>query len=353
MKILIIQQKMIGDVLTSGILCSILRKKYPTATLHYLINSHTFPVVEHHPDIDDFIFVTPEIERSNLLFCKLIKRIRKENYDTVIDVYSKLSSTILSFFSGASRKISKYKWYSAFVYTDTYKENLLQNGTAGLAIENRLNLLKPFFNAPIKVEKPKIYLKNEELEHAKHILKHNAVALDKPLFMISVLGSSERKTYPLKYMATLIDLIVAKTDATILFNYIPHQIDMVKHIYNLCSKETQKSIRLDIFGKSLREFIALTKHCTAVIGNEGGAINMAKAIDMPTFSIFSPWIIKEAWNMFDNGTTNDAIHLYDIKPELYKGMSPKQTKDDFASYYDAFLPEFIVPKLTQFLNTIS
>ncbi len=47
MKILVIQQKMIGDVLTSSILFEALRLKYPNAQLDYLINEHTFPVVQN------------------------------------------------------------------------------------------------------------------------------------------------------------------------------------------------------------------------------------------------------------------------------------------------------------------
>jgi len=38
MKILVIQIKMIGDVLTSSILFEALRKEFPTAELHYMIS---------------------------------------------------------------------------------------------------------------------------------------------------------------------------------------------------------------------------------------------------------------------------------------------------------------------------
>ena len=73
MKILIIQQKMIGDVLTTSLLFELLRDKYPNAELHYLINSHTFPVVENNPFINKFVFCTPEIESSKLKFLSFLK----------------------------------------------------------------------------------------------------------------------------------------------------------------------------------------------------------------------------------------------------------------------------------------
>ena len=33
--------------------------------------------------------------------------------------------------------------------------------------------------------------------------------------------------------------------------------------------------------------------CVVIIGNDGGAINMAKALNKPSFIIFSPWIEKK------------------------------------------------------------
>ncbi|MFD2725599.1 glycosyltransferase family 9 protein [Hyunsoonleella rubra] len=352
MKVLVIQQKMIGDVLTSSILFEALREHHPNAELHYLINSHTFPVVEHNPNIDKFQFLTPEIEKKKSLFNSFLKKIRKEKYDVVIDVYSKSSSNLITLFSGAKTKISKYKWYTAFLYTHTFKEKSTPDTNAGLAIENRLQLLKPIIKDDLKPIKPKIYLTEREVEDAKELLEKFKIELSKPLFIIGVLGSGKSKTYPLEYMAKLIDFIVEETQGNILFNYIPNQIEEVKTLMSFCSESTKKHIHFHIFGKSLREFIAITKHCKALIGNEGGAINIAKAIDKPTFAIFSPWILKEAWNMFDDGKLNDSIHLNDIKPELYQYQDLKAIKKDYQNYYKAFTPELIVPKLGQFLKAI-
>ena len=99
---------MIGDVLTSSILFEALREKYPDAELHYLINTHTFPVVENNPFIDEFIFFTPEAESSKRELIRLAKSVKKTGYDIIIDVYSKLSSNIITLFSGAKIKISYF-----------------------------------------------------------------------------------------------------------------------------------------------------------------------------------------------------------------------------------------------------
>ncbi|MCB4809186.1 glycosyltransferase family 9 protein [Tamlana sp. 62-3] len=350
MKILVIQQKMIGDVLTSSILFEALRHKYPQAQLDYLINEHTFPVVDQNPFIDNFVFFTKKEEQSKQELLKFALSIRKQNYDVIIDVYSKFSSNLISFLSSAAIKISKYKWYTSFIYTNTFNDAKIKNTNAGLAVENRLQLLEPILNYKPQVFKPKIYLTAEELKNSKRFLQQNNIDLSKPLFMISVLGSSLKKTYPFFYMARLIDEIVTTTKGQILFNYIPNQEQDAKAIYNACKPETQQQIKFDVFGKSLREFIAITKHCTALIGNEGGAVNMAKAIDVPTFTVFSPWITKAAWNMFEDGKIHVSIHLNDVKPEIYNNRSKKYLKANYKRLYETFTPDLILEKLNLFLK---
>ncbi len=349
MKILVIQQKMIGDVLTSSILFEAIKAVYPESELHYVINTHTYAVVEHNPFIDKFLMVTPEMEDSKSLFYKFLKSIKKEHYDVVIDVYSKLSSNLITKFSGAKIKISKYKHYTAPLYTHTYKDAKVPKTNAGLAVENRLQLLGPL-NIPRTIFKPKIYLADTEIEAAKQKLLDARIDLKKSIFMIGVLGSGENKTYPLPHIASLIDTIVEETKGQILFNYIPEQATEAKIVYNFCKKETKKKIHFDVFGKGLREFFAITYHCTALIGNEGGATNMAKALDIPTFTIFSPWIMKEAWNMFDDDKKNVSVHLKDFKPELYEGKSLKTMKNEVFSLYKEFPPKYIIPRLTEYLK---
>lgn len=345
------QQKMIGDVLTTSILFELLRKKYPNAQLDYLINSNTFPVVEGNPFIDNFIFFTKEVETSKNALFKLGRQIKKEKYNVLIDVYSKLSSNIITILSGAKTKISYYKHYSTLVYDYNIKRKLDTQSKAGLAIINRIQLLEPLDITPNPI-KPKIYLTENEIEKSREILKENDVDLKKPLFMISVLGSGRNKTYPFTYMARVIDFIVEKTQGKILFNYIPEQIKDAESILNLCTKETQKKVLFNVSGKGLREFLAITSHCTALIGNEGGAVNMAKALNIPTFAIFSPWIDKATWSIFEDDDKNKSVHIKDYRSELYKNHSEKDMKSKALQLFEEFNPKLFVDKLYLFLNQL-
>ena len=54
--------------------------------------------------------------------------------------------------------------------------------------------------------------------------------------------------------------------------------------------KTKKAIKNSLSPNSLRDYIVTVSRCQAVIGNEGGAINIAKGLSKPTFAIFSPII---------------------------------------------------------------
>ena len=347
LKILIIQQKMIGDVLTTSILFEALRAKYPNAELHYLLNTHTFPVVENNPFIDDFLFITPEMETSKMVFFKFLKSIKTKNYDAVIDVYGKISSALISLFSNSKIRSAYFKTHTSFIYTHTINRLKTPQHGASLAIENRMRLLE-CLDINFKLYEPKIHMTTEELNDAKLYLEQSYIDLKKPLFMIGVLGSSVIKTYPSAFMAKLLDEIaITIPNSQILFNYIPKQKQDAKAIFDLCHTQTKDKIYFNVFGKSLREFMAITYHCNALIGNEGGANNMAKALNIPTFTIFSPYLKKQNWFGKQESNKHTAVHLLDTL-----SYSVEDAKKEPLRYYSKFKPELIVPRLNTFITQL-
>lgn len=350
MKILVIQQKMIGDVLVSSVICNNLKLMYPDAQIEYLIYPFTKPVVENNPNIDAVILFEEKYRKSKIALFQFLLTIKKRKYDIVIDAYGKLESNLVVFFSGAKTKIGFHKKHTAFLYTKTIAEITKASSNAGIAIDNRLNLIETLSPKITLESKPKIYLTPEEIENGRKILQQNNIDFSKKTYMIGVLGSGATKTYPSVYMASLLDLIVVKTNATLLFNYIPSQKKEAKAIYDLCKKETQKNIAIELIPRSIREFLSITSHCNALIGNEGGAVNMAKAIGKPTFTIFSTWIIKEAWNSFEDEKSTVSVHLKDFKPDLYGDKTAKEMKNQAMELYHQFSPDLIVSKLEKFVD---
>jgi heptosyltransferase-2 len=146
MKILVIQQKMIGDVLASSIICNNLKQIYPDAQVDYLVYPFTTPVIENNPNIDNILLFEDNYRKNKKALLQFLLFIKKQKYEIVIDAYGKLESNLVVLFSGAKAKIGFHKTYTNFLYTETVKGISKPITNAGLALENRLMLLDSLNN---------------------------------------------------------------------------------------------------------------------------------------------------------------------------------------------------------------
>lgn len=353
MKFLIIQQKRIGDVLTSSILANNLKKVYPSAQIDYMCYANCVDVLKNNPNISNVIVLEEKVRKNYFSLFQFIFKIRAQKYDAVIDVYSKLETNLITLFSKAKKKISYKKWYSTIFYNyNIERQTKKGQNKLGLAITNRIELLKPIITSEITDYKPKIFLTLEEIEKAKSYISKFPIDTNNPNYMIGILGSEWYKTYPFEKMAELLDFIVSETNANLFFNYIPKQKEEALAIYNLCKEATQKNIFFDLYATDLRSFLGILSQCHALIGNEGGAVNMAKALEIPTFSLFSPSVNKDAWQIFED-EKNVSIHLKDLKPEIYDEFDEKYIKENTFTYFEAYPIELIKEKLQLFFETIN
>jgi len=349
--ILLLQYQMLGDVLTSTIIADQLKITYPDAHLDYLIIAHADALVKYHPAIDGLIKVsTSDFEKISFII-SLSRKLKHKKYDLLIDAYGKNNSALLSFLSGATRRIGYKKWFSSLAYTDAVKNNPDPSiYKTGLALGSRMLLTSPLTKDVKWHLKPKIYLTDLEKVEGKKWLYEQGIDLEQPLTMVSVLGSSKNKTLPYSYMAKVLDKLVTTTGSQLLFNYIPSQKEEAHAIFSACSTLTQQHIFINAFAPSIRDFLKILSHCTSIIGNEGGAINMGKALDIPTFTVFSPWINKSSWNVSEDGKKNISVHLQDYQPELYGDLLPKQMKAQAIELYKQFAPELMFGDLDQFFK---
>ncbi|WP_281228506.1 glycosyltransferase family 9 protein [Flavobacterium aquiphilum] len=353
MRILVIQQKRIGDVLTSTIICNNLKKQYPDATIDYMCYTNSLDVLIGNPYIDNIVPLPHKIRKNYFSLFKFIFEIRAKKYDIVIDVYNKLETNLITMFTGAKIKIGYYKWYTTIFYTHNLKrfDNNAQP-KYGFAIDNRLLLLEPLNLDKSKLDPyPKLFVSPKENEETIALFEKHKIDRSKKTIMISLLGSEKNKTYPLQYMTKVVEYVANHKDVTILFNYFDSQIEDAKTIYNACSKETQEKIRFDLFGKDLRSFVAIMNQCDLIIGNDGGAINMAKALNKPAFTIFSPFVEKNIWATFEDGLKNISVHLKDFRPDLFTDIHHDEIKKNHTSLYQQLTPELFKDKIDFFITS--
>lgn len=348
-KILIIQNKFIGDVLASSVIANNLKKIYPNSEIHFFCYKQALDVLKGNPNIDRVIsFDDVELKKFKVLK-KYASLICKENYDILIDPYAKLQSRYITWRSGAKQRVSYNKPIFRHLYTDLVNQaDTTQMGYCK-ALEDRLKLLKPFCNNLTQLDYSfKLFLSEEEKEEGKQLMQDAGLDMSRPTFMLGILGSSPLKSWSLERMAQLIDFIQANYDVNILFNYIPKQQDSVDLILkNLNSKN---KIYPHLIGKSVREYLKIMSNCDAYIGNEGGGINMAKALNKKTFSIYSPHKFPEIWGCMESRVEHSSVHLRQLRPDLYINPDLKLYEEKAATYYDLLTEDFVIEKLSEFLS---
>lgn len=349
MKVLVIQIKMIGDVLASTVICEAIKKEHPNWEVHYLIQKNTFPVVENNPFVDKVLFFEESNYKGISGLFRLGTELKSEKYDTVIDVYGKFQSLIPTYLSGARNRIGTYKWYSKLFLTETVIPDTECNGTANAF---RILLAKTAIKKGIQQIFPKIHLTPSEIDNAKNQIA-SQLDVTKKIVMVSVLGSGKNKSLPDAYMANVLNTIAATADLQLVFNYMPNQQEEAKAIFDLCDANAQSKIVFDFYVKGLRGFLAVLSQCDALVGNEGGATNMSKALNIPTFTIYAPWINRTSWNIFEETGLHEIVHLSDYFPELYKNKHPKNFKEKAFEWYDKLNPELFAEKLQRFVKKIS
>ena len=347
MKILIIQQKFIGDVLMSSVLCENLKSWNPRCEIDIIVNDFTTDVLKNNPHIDKVIIFKKGCSDNFIGLINFALEIRKKKYDYLIDAYSKLESNLISILSTASFKISYYKYYSSIIYNKTTKRFFKQDKKLPLAIKNRIEFIKDIVGKKFDFKiVPKLFVdkQNSKSEFDAIVdLKKN-----KKTIMIIPLGSNYFKSYPIEEMAKILNFINDKGDYNFILIYMPFQKNIINKLIKFINISTKNNISRFV-PISLNNFINICNHCDGVIGNEGGAIHIAKGLNKATFAIFSPMIDIKGWHV-DNNPKQVAVHYSDYCNDFLKNKKISKTKN--LEYYKEFKFLLFKKKLDLFMDLL-
>ena len=345
MNVLIIQQKMIGDVLISTLLCENIKKWNPSSKIDFIANTHAVPILQNNPNINKIIIFEDYFKNDKISLIKFLINQKKKKYDILIDAYGKTESILISFFTPSKIKIGFKKWYSKWVYSESItRETERFDEDLQLTIKNRIKLLIPVIGSEFNyITSPKVYINESEKKAAQSKLKN----VKSPLIMISLLGSSTLKTYPLNEMIKLLNYLVEEYNVQLILNYMKNQEKEALYLINSLENKTLNSIVLNKSPNSLRDYISLVSLCKAIIGNEGGAINIAKSLNLPSFSIFSPQINPSGWI---NSSPNEVgVHVMDYNENFQKF---KLSDKEIMNFYNSFKFELFKKKLSNFMSRL-
>ena len=143
-KILIIRFRQVGDSVLTLPLCSSLKRTFPEAEIHLVLNEGLSSLYFNHPDVDKVITFSRMQNKSFLLYLQTVWSITHiNNYDVIIDMRSTIRTLIFSLCSlKTPYRIGLLKPYTSFFlnYRISFKDknNLLNRVKQNLMLASPL-----------------------------------------------------------------------------------------------------------------------------------------------------------------------------------------------------------------------
>lgn len=322
--ILVIRFKRIGDAILSLPLCHSLKLTFPNAKVDFVLYEDVAPLFEGHSYIDKVITITKKEQKNPFKYIKKVFNLTRKKYDIIIDIMSTPKSEAFCMFSRKSLfRIGRYKKKRGFFYNYKMKEKESLN-----KVDKFLNqLLFPLKEAGFDIKKDydfKFFADSIEKEKYRQKMLEAGVDFSNPIIAFSIYSRVAHKIYPIDKMKQVVNYLIERYNAQIIFFYSPDQKESIQKIHK--EMGDKKNIFSTIETPTIRDLVPFLENCDYYIGNEGGARHLAQGIGIPTFAIFNPMADLKEWLPFPS-TKNmgispvDMLEKKSISLEKFNSMS--------------------------------
>ncbi len=162
-KICVIQTAFIGDVVLSTSVLESLHAKYPNAQIDIVVRKGNEALFTQHPFVNQVI-VWDKQNRKYINWFQVLKQIRAQKYDALINVQRYAATGLWTVFSGAKMKIGFDKNPFSFLFTHKVKHQAMQHDLHEIQKNHALVVaLAP----SIQLVKPMLYPSASDFEKVK------------------------------------------------------------------------------------------------------------------------------------------------------------------------------------------
>ncbi len=274
LRILIVRTDRVGDVLLTTPVSRAIRAQEPDATIAWLVQSYTAPLLEHNPDVNEIL--VDDKKPIN----ELIQQLKERHFDAALVAYPRWRIAWAVWRAGIPLRIGPAsKWYSLF-----FTHRLYQHRSRGLHHEAdyNLRLLEPLNISSQRVP-TRFELMPQEKEHAHKTLEGLRATFQKPLVVLHPGSGGSSARWPLAHFMALGDrLQLAGCEVVVTAGPgEDYQYRMIDQMHRIPMFIAGGSV-------SLRELAAIYSCVDLVVSNSTGPLHLAVALGIPTVSIYSP-----------------------------------------------------------------
>ena len=243
--------------------------------IHFLTQKPSDQIFRNNPHISK-VYLFPE-NNSGIATLSLLRNLRREAYDTVIDFHGLPKTAFLSWLIGSQKRIGLQKRGRSLFYSHPVP-SLKETRYSALQKSNLLSALDIRSNDPVL----DFYINDGDRQAASDIFKQLGVRSDLPIVSISPVSRRDYKVWPSKNFAQVCDYLAEKYQAQILFLWGPGEYHFVENV-----RAQMKTVSLpDYKISTIAETVAILEKVNLHIGNDNGPMHFAVATETPTVAIF-------------------------------------------------------------------
>ncbi len=272
MRILIVRQDRIGDVVLSTPLPREIKKVYPNSFVAVMVRNYTKDIYLNNPYVDEII-IYDETKKGFKNFLEDVKKIKKYKFTHALMLLPNEKINYLLFFAGIPFRIGVgHKLYQFITFTkfvDRKKYNPLRHEA-----DYSLDLIRKIGIEPTSTD-PEIFLSDNEKIKANEI-KRTLVNNDQKLIGINTSSGNSAPNLPLEeYKRLILKLSNEKRIKVVITDINPD--DSIKNLPNVIYPMT--SLRNDILIFSILDLL---------ISSSTGPMHICSALKVKTLSLFCP-----------------------------------------------------------------
>jgi heptosyltransferase-2 len=267
-----------GDVLLTTPLIRMLNKRFPGATIDYIVKAQFAPLIHSNPHIGRVWMFSPERGFSEIW--RHIRRTRSAGYDAVVDLQSNIRSWLLRIFSGTRRKLryrlGRGRRYLLVRFGIHRNESYSPIPLRYLETVSSWGIMDDGLGLEFVVEK----------DAKQSVLSHLAGAgmNDNVRFIVLAPGAMHwTKRWPAEHFAEVGDCFSRMQKRVVLVGG-----EMDREVCGRVERAMTSPV-LNLAGRlSIQETAALLEASILLVTNDTGVMHMGAALGKPVVAVFGP-----------------------------------------------------------------
>lgn len=273
-RILVIQFRQIGDVLLSTPVLRALRCYYPQSYIAFLTEPSPGRVLKGNPLLDEVI-IRPRHATWRQQW-QLLRHIRRQRFELVIDLIGNPRSAVLTRLSGARHRLAFARFPRSLLYTMLVTHH---HPVPEYTVAKRLRLLEPLGIQATDLTPILPYTRREQDEVATFLRAH-AITPQELLVCIDPTHHVPTRQWPGTHFSALVDMLSERLGARLLLLWGPGEEAQVQAI---AAAAHARPLLIPAWG--LGTLAALLAQADLFVGCNSAPLHMAVSQGIPTVTI--------------------------------------------------------------------